>query len=112
MLQFLVNETSNRQNYINQQADFLLYAAAQESLDRTIRALGVDVVQQRASEIRHLQDLAKTACKDMALYPCTSAEGEYQIEKSRTNCYIQDYGCGYPCVDQGIKDYNVLETNH
>ena len=81
----------------NNNYDFLLYAAANRSLDLTIDALGRDLVERTLQELRHLRELAENRCQEKAIFPC-SQDGTYQIEKS--NCYDRDWGCGHACVDQ------------
>lgn len=90
-------------SYTENNWDFVLYHAVNASLDRTIEKLGRDRVQTQTALIQHLQQLAERECRPKAVYPC-SQEGEYQPQIS--NCYIQDAGCGYECVDDIMRKYS------
>jgi hypothetical protein len=90
--------------YIQDNIDYLLYYAANESLDRTIQGLGPQIVAERAALIRELQGLANRECQSEAIFPC-SDDGVLQLEASRTNCYIGDAGCGYECIDRVMKEH-------
>jgi hypothetical protein len=79
------------QNY----QDYLLYKAANASLDRTIDALGRERFDKALAEYEGLMLRAKE-CEDSAIFPC-SDNGTVNEE---TNCYARDWGCGYPCLDQ------------
>jgi hypothetical protein len=92
-------------NYVTGHADFLLYAAADVSLDRTIHALGANVVQERAMLIQQLQLLAEERCRSKVIFPCSPDKGVLQIELAKSNCYSNDAGCGYPCVNQVVKEH-------
>lgn len=83
--------------------DYLLYYAANESLDRTIESLGVERVQQRARLIEQLQALANDQCLEEAIFPC-SKDGVRQVNESKVDCYFGDSGCGYRCVDRVLQD--------
>jgi hypothetical protein len=90
--------------------DFLLYAAANRSLDNTIAALGRDLVEQKVQHHWKLQQLAESTCTDQAMFPC-SANGTRQIAASIQDCYHLDWGCGYPCVDRVLHDYSLQPGN-
>ena len=77
--------------------DYLLYQAANQSLDRTIMRLGLDVFSIALKEFRSLQQHAHEVCHP--IFPC-SLNGTDQWELSQTNCYFDDVGCGYPCLDE------------
>jgi hypothetical protein len=95
--------------YLTGNVDFLLYAAAEASLDRTTQALGADTVQKRTTLIRQLQLLAEERCRSKVVFPC-SETGVYQNELALSNCYHSDVGCGYSCVDQVMKEYRENEV--
>ena len=97
-------------SYLLENWDFVLYYAVNKSLDLTIEKLGKERVQKQAALLGHLQQLAETECRPKAVFPC-SPEGTYQQDKS--NCYIQDSGCAYECVDDVMRGYNEnrLRTN-
>jgi hypothetical protein len=85
-------------------ADYLLYAAANRSLDLTIDALGRKRVEKHVRKHRVLQKLAEEHCLAQAVFPC-SANGTSQTELSALDCYEGDHGCGYRCVDRIIQEY-------
>ena len=90
--------------YIERNPDFLLYYAAHKALDRTIEAIGRDKVAERTETIMKLQSLAEERCQKEAIFPCSN-EGIHQTELSEQNCYWNDAGCGYACVDQVMSEF-------
>jgi hypothetical protein len=82
--------------------DFVLYAAANASLDKTIDALGRDLVEKEVRKHRYLQQVANKYCQDEANFPC-SDEGVHQLKLSRESCYERDWGCGHKCVYRVLK---------
>ena len=93
----------NSPSYLLENWDFVLYHAVNKSLDITIEKLGKERVEKQAALLDHLQQLAETECRPKAVFPC-SQDGTYQEDIS--NCYIQDSGCGYECVDEVMRGYN------
>ena len=85
-------------------ADYFLYETAVQSLDMTIEKLGRHRVHAVVEELRKLQYLAETMCRQMADFPC-SESGKLQLEKAKRSCYVQDVGCGYQCVDHIMNQY-------
>lgn len=85
--------------------DYLLHAAANASLDRTIAQYnnnnnnGSNLFDAALARYRHLQTLERQRCP-APHFPC-SAAGEPQIELAAQDCYLRhyDFGCGYPCID-------------
>jgi hypothetical protein len=96
--------------FVSDNYDFLLHAAADRSLDWTIDALGRELVQQKVQDHLYLQQLAETTCTIQAIFPC-SANGTRQIAASTQDCYHLDWGCGYPCVDQVLHEYISSKGN-
>lgn len=98
-------------NYIDGNHDYLLsYAVANRSLDLTIDALGRERVEQEVEKHRRLQQLADDNCLSQSIFPC-SANGTRQVEKSQANCYHNDFGCGFPCVDNLLRG-NLARSRH
>lgn len=89
--------------YQRPHADFLLYYAVVESLHRTMDSLGRERVQERVQHLQRLQQLVESECAGKAIFPC-SRSGEVQFEASQANCYVQDAGCGYPCVNDVLSN--------
>jgi hypothetical protein len=86
---------SSGQWYAQNYQDFLLYKAANASLDLTINSLGRKRFNKALTKYKTMMESAKV-CDDEAITPCTS-EG---VEQNETNCYHKDWGCGYPCLDR------------
>ena len=84
--------------------DYLLYDIANRSLDKTIDALGRDVVDNEAQIQRYLQRMAEENCRSKTVFPC-SANGQPQIRAAMASCYAEDAGCGHDCVDKTLVDY-------
>jgi hypothetical protein len=91
-------------------ADYLMYAAANRSLDLTIDALGRKRVEESVRKHRVLQKLAEEQCLAQAVFPCSSANGTKNGRLSKLDCYGQDSGCAYPCVDRVIQEYYTAES--
>ena len=83
-------------NFTVDNIDYLLYEAANLSLDKTIERLGRDRFEVELKEHRRLQGLAEAECIMQEL-PC-SKNGTLKNE-----CYADDSGCGYPCVDRVLR---------
>jgi hypothetical protein len=95
-----------RTNFTNDNHDYLLYAAANESLDLTIAALGKLRFAEELERHLGLQKIAEDTCLDKTYFPCTST-GELQIQVAARNCLFHDHGCGYPCLDELFKNHSV-----
>lgn len=90
-------------DFVDQNWDYYLYAAANRSLDRTIDFLGRSRVEQGVLHLQKLQQLAEEECLlQHAHFPC-SANGTEQLEASYTSCYAEDCGCGHACVDEVLR---------
>jgi hypothetical protein len=85
--------------YAANYADYVLYAAANTSLDMTIERLGKDRLDRSLQQFRHAQNLVAERCRDEIFPPC-SPNGKVQTKKSERNCYQKDQGCGYRCIDK------------
>ena len=84
--------------------DFLLYAAANQSLDRTIHAIGKAKFEAALAKFREAQKRAERKCGSKVFFPC-STNGTVQTDLASYSCYDQQYevGCGYPCLDKIYK---------
>lgn len=85
--------------YAINHGDYLLYHAANLSLDRTIEALGQERFQRALLQYQKAQTVVRKHCQDQIFPPC-SIKGVVQVELARENCYVEDSGCGYPCIDK------------
>jgi len=77
--------------------DYILMEIVNKSIDLTIDLLGREKFTKALEEFRELKGRASVQCKDAPILPC-SGDGEYQPESSE-NCYFEDVGCGYDCLD-------------
>jgi hypothetical protein len=75
----------------------LLHKAAMNSLDRTIQALGPEVVQQELGAFVRLQELAVETCAAFVELPC-DVNGA-QSWDSLSSCRYLEMDCGYKCLD-------------
>jgi hypothetical protein len=92
----LESDTWRAQNY----GDYLLHAAANQSLDRTVDWIGRDKFQVALDEFRRLRGLEKKVCAPHVNFPCSNG-GKPQTHLSKDSCYMSryDFGCGYKCID-------------
>jgi len=88
------------------QRDYLLYEAVNLSLNKTIQWIGEERFKRELKQYRFFLERAKEICKPTAVFPC-SPEGILQRKKSDANCYFDDWGCGYPCIDQFIVSFEA-----
>lgn len=89
--------------YLFTHGDVLFYKAVNASLDRTIDALGRDVVEKGVKQLRWALSQANKACPN-AKHRC-STDG---VVQSKTDCLFSDVGCGYECLDTVAQ---TLSTN-
>ena len=81
--------------------DYLLYHAANQSLDATIEKLGRARFDEALKTYQALLWRAQSMCESEVVFPC-SQDGKEQFEKSSKSCYANDWGCGYPCLDKNF----------
>lgn len=85
--------------------DRLLYQVANKSLDRTIdEVIGRQEFEENLVKFRELRRQIEHACLNQTNFPC-SEDGSPQLELAKTNCYVRDFGCGYPCVDRYANEF-------
>ncbi len=78
--------------------DYLLHAAAILSLEATMDRLGRERVARALHVYRSLQLQVTQECRNQTIYHCSDA-GNPQRPLSKKNCYSDDSGCGYQCID-------------
>jgi hypothetical protein len=82
--------------------DWILYRAANKSLDMTIDQLGPSKVEEHLKQFRAAQKVANEKCASGIRYPC-SASGVRQPYRTHfsehTDCLWLDSACGYKCLD-------------
>ena len=83
--------------------DYLLYQAANKSLDLTIEALGRDKFARNLSRFRQAQEDATTRCLPITRFPGLE-EGKLRNE---TDCLWKDSACGLDCLDQVSTELNL-----
>jgi Galactose-3-O-sulfotransferase len=83
--------------------DYLLYAAANRSLDLTIDRLGRDRFDNALQIYRAAMAVVSEECASETIFPC-SREGIPQVELATSSCYNADEGCGYRCIDRLVHD--------
>ena len=101
---YLSSDIWYAQNY----GDYLLHAAASESLDRTIAVLGCSQFEKKLAEYQKLKVLANDACISKAT-KCTEDGVPLPEEERWGNCYKGDEGCRHQCIDNVV---NVTERMH
>mmetsp|Transcript_11831 Transcript_11831/g.16983 ORF Transcript_11831/g.16983 Transcript_11831/m.16983 type:complete len:268 (-) Transcript_11831:47-850(-) len=93
--------------------DYLLYKAAQRSLDKTIDALGRKSVEENVELLRSLQRQNEEQCATKITMPCPEPDDEQKkLEHkrlSRESCYSGDFGCGHACTDLVLADHTEKE---
>eukprot|EP00978_Attheya_sp_CCMP212_P021296 scaffold62007_cov53-Attheya_sp.AAC.4 len=83
-------------------ADFLLYDAANRSLDKTIAQFDANQFQAELQQYHMLLQQVQEVCADKIIFRCTE-DGVFQEMESERNCYYHDEGCGYQCIDEFIR---------
>lgn len=81
--------------------DYLMYLAANASLDRTIHSLGREEFEDKLALFRYAKDLVVTNCTEIKLmYSAAGATGE-------NDCLYLDAGCGNKCFNKLEIDFNI-----
>jgi len=88
--------------------DYLLYNAAQRSLDKTIDALGRHRVEENVKLLRSLQQQNDEQCASKVTMPCPEPDDAEKkrehIRLVKESCYFSDIGCGHACTDEVLAD--------
>jgi len=95
--------------YAKNYGDYLLHAAALKSLDLTRERLGRDRFERTLQDYRRLKAAVNERCSNETIGHC-SAKGEVQRALSTLNCYSDDSGCGYPCIDRMLAEEAVDQS--
>eukprot|EP00956_Cyclotella_meneghiniana_P029181 scaffold70042_cov56-Cyclotella_meneghiniana.AAC.1 len=88
-------ESSTWKNHMSDQN--ALYAAAYQSLDRTIDKLGKELVAEQLVEFKRRLKIAQEICTNQTVFLCSDAGVRTPNEKS--SCLAVDSGCGYDCYN-------------
>eukprot|EP00568_Trieres_chinensis_P010313 CAMPEP_0183299128 /NCGR_PEP_ID=MMETSP0160_2-20130417/5939_1 /TAXON_ID=2839 ORGANISM="Odontella Sinensis, Strain Grunow 1884" /NCGR_SAMPLE_ID=MMETSP0160_2 /ASSEMBLY_ACC=CAM_ASM_000250 /LENGTH=402 /DNA_ID=CAMNT_0025461307 /DNA_START=169 /DNA_END=1374 /DNA_ORIENTATION=+ len=70
--------------------DNLLYAAVNQSLDKTIQKIGRSMFEEELEKYQRALKLVQEECTAFAKFPC-SPEGELQLDMSTKSCYFNDW---------------------
>jgi len=91
--------------------DYQLYNAANRSLDATIEFLGLSF-QEELVRFRKAILMVNHHCAGKAVFPYNVQTGADQRKEAKKNCYWNDNGCGYPCIDEFVasSEYDSLVT--
>ena len=99
MKQFFQSST-----YLNiSKGDWMLFRAAEKSLNMTIEALGREHVNHHLLQFRAAQKLVNKQCSEGIRYPCSAGGVRAPYRKHSdpaTDCLWLDSGCGYECLDR------------
>jgi hypothetical protein len=90
--------------------DYLLYQAANASLDRTIDALGRNQVEAGVKLYHELLQKNDLVCQEQATFPCPILAPN-QTYLSKQDCYFHDAGCGHKCTDEALRTESKDEWN-
>ncbi len=86
--------------------DYLLHAAANKSLDKTIDFLGRDRVEKELERHIKLREQAEEFCVESIAPPCV--EDNVPVNpKAKESCYYGDLGCGHECIMNVIRNGTV-----
>jgi hypothetical protein len=81
--------------------DYLMYLAANASLDRTIESLGRTEFHDKLASFRRAKQLVLTHCPPIRSF--YSAAGKTW----ETDCLLADAGCGSQCFDQLEREFGI-----
>ena len=81
--------------------DIMLHSAVNRSLDITIKSIGQSTFDEALRQFLELKERVDGECLSEVIFPCSS-NGTFQENMSRQNCYFEDSGCGYPCIDRQV----------
>ena len=85
------------------EGDWMLYRAAEKSLDMTIDRLGREQFERHLLEFQAAQKVANNKCSQGIRYPCSvnGVRAPYRRQSDpSTDCLWLDSGCGYECLDR------------
>ena len=89
-------------DFRNDNFDLVLYQAVNASLDRTMDALGRDLVLAGVESYRQLVAKNERECMPHAIFPCPQIHPN-QTYLSQGDCYFSDAGCGHKCSDRALR---------
>ena len=106
---YLESDAWKASNY----GDYLLWHAANQSLDHTIaHVIGRRRFEAALTDYRRWQALERQYCAPNVVFPCSDA-GKPQLHLSKDSCYyrVYDFGCGYKCIDRLLLQGNATNPS-
>jgi len=100
--EFLSSQEWFEANY----GDYLLHTTVNKSLDMTIQSIGQERFHSTLYHFKVLKKLATKQCSTNITLPCSN-DGIYHEDN---DCYYDDIGCGYQCLNTIVADYKVEQT--
>ena len=97
-------------DFLKDNFDYLLYKAANASLDRTIDALGRSKVAAGVKLYDELLQKNDLMCRPKAIFPCPISSPDHSY-LSKQDCYFSDEGCGHKCTDGALRTESKDEWN-
>ena len=95
MKQFFQSQSWLEENKNN----YELYNTVNKMLDNTIDAIGQTIFNVAYTNFMEAKRLVNEKCtRDMIKFPCTN-DGIRRSDDD-TDCYSEDWGCGYSCIDK------------
>merc|ERR1711862_806068 len=79
--------------------DIIFHQLANQNLDLTIDRIGRNKFKKYLSKFQHMNSLIQNQCSKLSVGPCSN-DGVLQQEIGRENCYLDDFGCGFKCLDE------------
>jgi hypothetical protein len=83
--------------------DYMLYVAANKSLDLTIDALGREQFKYNLDRFLNAQQLALQKCQPKVVFPC-DINGTFH---KPNDCLFVDSGCGFECLDDVANELDL-----
>jgi hypothetical protein len=103
IVEYLKSDAFTAMNY----ADYLLYHAADVSLNLTIQHIGRDKFDKALADFRALKQRVQEACGERLGSGCTS-DGKPILP--RESCYMRDFGCGYKCINEVLSEIAKINS--
>lgn len=86
--------------------NYLFYNAVNRTLDRTIAAIGFLKFNHALRNFMLAKKLVNEECTtDVVKFPCT--KDGIKLREMDTDCYKEDWGCGYACIDGLMKNFTL-----
>ncbi|CAB9503582.1 expressed unknown protein [Seminavis robusta] len=91
--------------------DRLFYEAVNQSLDKTIQALGRKAFERNLQRFKQAQDVAHKQCRGKVRFPCSTArDGLPPLRMGESDCLWNDSACGMSCIDDVANQLGLWEA--